>query len=71
MNPAFVNAPAILPASPNFALTERSPARDADLPLAVTRTTFDGTPRPQQRAYDIGAYKYKAGGDVKSPAAGQ
>lgn len=57
-NPKFVNAPAILQDSPNFALTERSPAIDAGLPLAVTKISFDGTPRPQGRAYDIGAYEY-------------
>jgi hypothetical protein len=58
VNPAFVNAPTILPASPNFALTERSPAIDKGAPLAVTGTAFDGTTRPQGRAYDFGAYEY-------------
>jgi hypothetical protein len=68
-NPRFVNAPATLPASPNFALTERSPAIDRGLSFAAITAAFDGTPRPQGYAYDIGAYEYKAGSDVKSPAA--
>jgi len=66
-NPAFVNAPATLPASPNFALTARSPAIDAALPLATVKIDFNGTPRPQGRAPDIGAYEYTAGGDVEPP----
>jgi hypothetical protein len=68
-NPGFVNAPATLPASPNFALTERSPTIDKGLHLAAITTAFDGTARPQGRAYDIGAYEYKTGGDTKPPAA--
>jgi hypothetical protein len=67
--PAFVNAPATLPGSPNFALTARSPAIDTGLPLEATRMSFDGTPRPQGRAPDIGAYEYSAGADAKPPAA--
>lgn len=35
-NPRFVNAPATLPPSPNFALTERSPAIDAGSPSLRT-----------------------------------
>jgi hypothetical protein len=58
-DPAFVNAPAELPASPNFSLTAQSPAIDKGLPLAETRTAFDGTLRPQGCAYDIGAYKFE------------
>ncbi len=61
-NPGFVNAPATLPASPNFALTARGPAIDAGLPLATVKIDFNGTPRPQGRATDIGAYEYIAGG---------
>lgn len=68
-NPEFVNAPATLPASPNFALTARSPAIDKGLTLPEITTSFDGTPRPQGRAHDIGAYEYKAGSDAKPPAA--
>jgi hypothetical protein len=45
--PGFVNAPATLPASPNFALTARSPAIDKGLPPSdetpseTVRTAFD------------------------------
>jgi hypothetical protein len=68
-DPRFVNAPATLPDSPNFALTERSPAIDKGVSLAAVTTAFDGTPRPQGRAYDIGAYEYNAGRDTQSPTA--
>lgn len=57
--PGFVNASATLPASPNFALTAQSPAIDTGLTLTSIRTAFDGTPRPQGLAHDIGAYEYK------------
>jgi hypothetical protein len=80
-NPGFVNAPATLPASPNFALTARSPAIDKGLPPSddETRTAFDdalftarridfaGTARPNGRTYDIGAYEYSADGDSRAP----
>jgi len=78
-NPAFVNAPATLPSSPNFHLTRRSPAidkglsleqsraTDTALPSTTTRIDFDGTPRPQGGAYDIGAYEYSAHGDTQAP----
>lgn len=68
-SPAFVNAGATLPVSPNFALTARSPIIDGGLPLAAIRTAFDSTPRPQGRAPDIGAYEYTVGGDSQSPSA--
>jgi hypothetical protein len=67
--PGFVHAPATLPNSPNFALIAGSPAIDAGVPLAETRIAFDGTPRPQGRAPDIGAYEYVAGSDAQSPSA--
>lgn len=78
-NPRFVNAPATLPSSPNFALTERSPAIDKGLSheqsldidkglsLTWTRIDFNGTARPKGRAYDIGAYEYNADGDSQAP----
>ncbi|MDR4464478.1 MAG: right-handed parallel beta-helix repeat-containing protein [Nitrospira sp.] len=69
--PEFVNAPATLPASPNFALTAQSPAIDAGLPLATVKIDFTGTPRPQGRAPDIGAFEYTTGGDGKAPATPQ
>ncbi|MBX3301831.1 MAG: right-handed parallel beta-helix repeat-containing protein [Nitrospira sp.] len=68
-NPQFVNAPATLPASPNFALTERSPVIDKGLTLTATKIAFDGTNRPQGRAYDIGACEYNLNGDAQSPKA--
>lgn len=63
--PAFINAPATLPTWPNFALTARSPAIDAGLPLTTIIEAFDGTPRPQGAAHDIGAYEYKVDDDGK------
>ncbi len=67
--PGFVNAPATLPLSPNFALTARSPAIDAGRFLDIPKTAIDGTPRPQGRAYDIGAYEYTPDADAQSPSA--
>lgn len=79
-NPGFVTSPETPPASPNFKLTERSPAIDKGLtpqqspasgkglPLITTKIAFDGTVRPQGRAYDIGAHEYSTGGDAQSPA---
>jgi hypothetical protein len=67
--PGFVNAPSAVPVSPNFALTARSPAIDSGVSIAETTKDFNGTPRPQGRAPDIGAYEYTAGGDAQSPAA--
>ncbi len=58
-NPGFINAPATVPASPNFALTARSPAIDAGLPLATVKIDFNGNPRPHGRAHDIGAYEHR------------
>lgn len=67
-DPRFVNAPATLPASPKFSLTERSPAIDKGLPLAEIPTSFDGmTTRPQGRGHDIGAYEYSADRDSQAP----
>jgi hypothetical protein len=67
--PAFVNAPATLPLSPSFSLTARSPAIDAGRSLDITKIAIDGTPRPQGRAYDIGAYEYTSDTDAQSPSA--
>ncbi len=66
-NPGFINAPATVPASPNFALTARSPAIDAGLPLATVQIDFNGAPRPRGRAPDIGAYEYTTDADTRSP----
>ncbi|WP_175304423.1 right-handed parallel beta-helix repeat-containing protein [Candidatus Nitrospira nitrificans] len=67
MNPRFVNAPATLPAWPNFSLTAGSPAIDAGLSLAITKKAFDGILRPQGCAFDIGAYEYTGGDDARPP----
>lgn len=67
--PAFVNAPATLPISPNFALTGRSPAIDAGLQFTMTTIAFDGTSRPQGRAFDIGAYEHSDNSAEQVPAA--
>ena len=68
-DPRFVHAPATLPDWPNFSLTAGSPAIDKGLDITTIRADFDGTPRPQGRAPDIGAYEYVAGTDVQSPSA--
>lgn len=68
-DPRFVHAQATLPDWPNFALTAGSPAIDKGLDITTIRADFDGTPRPQGRAPDIGAYEYVAGTDVQSPSA--
>ncbi len=59
-NPKFVNAPAMLPAFPNFALTAGSPAVNKGLTTTATKIDFNGVGRPQAGAYDIGAYEYTA-----------
>ncbi len=58
LNPKFVNAPAILPSSPNFALTSGSPAINKGLSISATKTSYAGTVRPQLSYYDMGAYEY-------------
>lgn len=80
-NPEFVDGPETPPASPNFKLTERSPAINKGLtieqsqtsgqglPLTTTKIDFGGTTRPQGRGYDIGAYEYSSGNNAQSPNA--
>lgn len=58
LKPNFVNAPATLPSSPNFALTSGSPAIDKGLSLSTTKISYPGTTRPKLSAYDMGAYEY-------------
>lgn len=59
-NPAFVNAPAELPASPNFSLTPRSPVIDKGLtpsdetPVMTLRTAFDNTTLKARRTDFVG-----------------
>lgn len=68
-HPEFINAPAILPTSPDFKLTRRSPAIDTGLTLPEVSRAIDGTVRPKGHAYDIGAYEYNPDSDVRSPNA--
>lgn len=61
ISPKFINAPATLPSSPNFALTSGSPAIDKGLSLSSAKVSYPGTSRPQLAAYDIGAFEYYNG----------
>ncbi|HEV8725279.1 MAG TPA: right-handed parallel beta-helix repeat-containing protein [Candidatus Binatia bacterium] len=53
-DPKFVD-----PAAGNFSLQATSPAIDAGITLIEVRDDFNGVPRPQGTAYDIGAYEFK------------
>src|SRR5262249_25134320 len=53
VNPLFVNA-----AAHDFHLQPGSPAMERGVTLAAVTADFDGTPRPQGAAYDMGAYEY-------------
>ena len=59
-NPRFVNAPATVPASPDFHLISGSQAIDFGVNLTSVRITTDitGLPRPQGVAFDVGAYEF-------------
>lgn len=63
--PGFINAPSALPLLPNFALTAQSPAIDTGRSLDETKIAIDGTPRPQGRAFDLGAYEYASDVDTQ------
>ncbi len=52
-DPAFID-----PANADFKLRANSPAIDQGVTLADVPNDFDGVPRPQGLAYDIGAYEY-------------
>lgn len=67
-SPEFVGAPAALPASPNFALAEESPAIDAGLVLSEVTTDYLGAPRPYGSSHDIGAYEYGAAVEELAPS---
>jgi hypothetical protein len=58
-NPLMVNAPANLPATPDFKLTSGSGAIDYGLDLTSVGVTsdFNGLPRPQGAALDVGAHE--------------
>ncbi len=54
-NPAFVNA-----AGHDYHLSLTSPAIDAGLTLPFITTDFDGHPRPQGPAFEIGAFEFSS-----------
>ena len=56
--PGFVNAPATLPSSPNFALVSGAKAIDKGLVLSAAKIAYNGTTRPKGITYDAGAYEY-------------
>lgn len=62
-NPRFVNAPATLIASPNFALSSQSSAINKGK-ATTAKLAFNAVTRPQGSAYDIGAYEYYPGGST-------
>ena len=53
-DPQFVDAPV----TTDFHLQATSPAIDAGVSLPSVPTDYDGNPRPQGLAYDIGAYEF-------------
>ncbi len=58
LKPSFVNAPATLPSSPNFALPSGSSAIDKGLVISTAKIAYNGTSRPKGSTYDVGAYEY-------------
>jgi hypothetical protein len=56
VNPQFVNA-----TGGNFTLQNGSPAIDAGATLTEVPIDMFGVPRPQGRAYDIGAFEFRTG----------
>lgn len=58
IRPGFINAPAIPPSSPNFALVSGSSSIDRGLVIDSARIAYNGTSRPKGITYDIGAYEY-------------
>jgi parallel beta-helix repeat protein len=63
-NPLFVD-----PATKNFKLQPSSPAIDKGRTIPEITKDFFGNPRPQGRAYDIGAYEHSGISDTQPPAA--
>lgn len=55
-NPLFTNL-----SSFDFHLQSGSPAKDAGVPIASLAADFDGIPRPQGSAFDVGALEYFQG----------
>ncbi len=62
-DPRFVNL-----SSRDFHLQSSSPAVDAGV-LTTATMDRDGVPRPQGRAFDVGAHEYFAGGGTPAPSA--
>ena len=56
VNPLFVDRD-----NHDFHLQDDSPAIDAGVALPEVTVDIDGVPRPQENAYDIGAYEYHSG----------
>jgi parallel beta-helix repeat protein len=54
VDPRFVNAGAR-----DFRLQAGSPAIDTGTPVSAVTVDFDGVPRPQHAAYDIGAFEWQ------------
>jgi hypothetical protein len=70
-NPNMRNAPATLPASPDFRLQATSPAaidRGSNL-LGQVVVDFSGIRRPQGAGYDIGAYEFSSNVTSLAPPA--
>jgi parallel beta-helix repeat protein len=53
-DPKFIDG-----AANNFRLQSSSPAINAGVSLSEVLTDFDGIPRPQGSAFDIGSYEYR------------
>jgi parallel beta-helix repeat protein len=64
IDPQFVN-----PAGGDFHLKSGSPAIDAGTTLTSLTTDIAGTPRPQGKTFDIGAYEYGSTTQTQAPAA--
>lgn len=58
VNPGFVNAPATLPSTPNFALVSGSSAINKGLTSSATNSSYTSVSRPQQSLYDVGAFEF-------------
>lgn len=64
-NPQFVNA--ATSGNFDFHLQASSLAVDAGMAIATVGTDFDGVPRPQGAAFDLGAYERFSGGTTSRP----
>jgi hypothetical protein len=66
-DPLFVNWQ--IAGGGDYHLTSGSPAVDAGTSVSAPTTDFDGVPRPQGSAWDIGAYEYVVSGSATVPSA--